>query len=140
MVYVSRSTVNARGVENEPEVLSAVRAAAAEHGLPVEVIASPRPLPETVRLFASAAVVLGPHGSGLANAAFCAEGAALFELGLEGTSGLVFYSHLAAALGLRYRYITADPAKKGDTASGLRGAMLANASAVAAAVRSALQT
>ena len=58
-------------------------------------------LPETVDLFGSAALVVGVHGAGLANALFCVEGAALLELSLpEPEFGE--YAHLAGALGLHY--------------------------------------
>ena len=52
-------------------------------------------------LFGSAALVVGVHGAGLANALFCVEGAALLELSLpEPEFGE--YAHLAGALGLHY--------------------------------------
>ena len=81
-----------------------------------------------VRLFASAAVVVGPHGSGLASAAFCQDSSVLVEFGAPRTSSLIFYAHLSAALDLRYAYVEAAPAKAGDTASGLRGALFVNVS------------
>ena len=55
----------------------------------------------TLRLFRPAALVVGVHGAGLANALFCVEGAALLELSLpEPEFGE--YEHLAGALGLAY--------------------------------------
>ena len=46
-------------------------------------------LPETVDLFGSAALVVGVHGAGLANALFCVEGAALLDRRRRGRGGRV---------------------------------------------------
>ena len=64
----------------------------------------------TAALFASAAVVVGVHGAGLANAMMCAPGTALIEIGFGAAnepSTKLHYEHLAAALNLEYRFLPA---------------------------------
>jgi tetratricopeptide (TPR) repeat protein len=56
---------------------------------------------DTVAMFAKAAIVVGVHGAGLSNVAFCKPGAALLEVSMP-SPHLRMYMHVAAALDLRY--------------------------------------
>ena len=58
-------------------------------------------LPEVVRLWATASLVIAPHGAGLANIIFCAPGATVVEL-FRGNVPHSIYQSLSATFGLRY--------------------------------------
>jgi len=125
IVYISRGDAKARKVANEAALITALNLTAHEMGGGLELfMGSKMGLNETVRLFGRANLVVGPHGSGLANAVF-ARDSGLIEIGLAATRNLIFYAHLSAALDLRYAYLVAKQSHQGDTASGLRGGMLA---------------
>lgn len=54
-----------------------------------------------VRLWATASLVIAPHGAGLANIIFCAPGATVVEL-FRGNVPHSIYQSLSATFGLRY--------------------------------------
>lgn len=98
-LYVTRSDAALRRVVNEPEVREALEArgfrCVALTGMPVS---------EQAALFASADVVVGPHGSGLANLVFCAPGTRVVELFSRNFVNPCFWS-LANQVGLEYAYL-----------------------------------
>jgi len=64
-----------------------------------------RPLSEHIKMFSSAAVVVGPHGAGFANLVFCAEGTGVVEIGFDGSDIMnldEMYFQLSMGLHLRY--------------------------------------
>jgi capsular polysaccharide biosynthesis protein len=65
-LYVSRRTADARKVLNEDEVSEVLATFGFE-----EVVADQLSIPEQAETFASASVVVGPHGAGLTNLVFC---------------------------------------------------------------------
>ena len=91
-----------------------VRARAVKYGFEI-VNPGVLSLAEQVRVFSEARMICGPHGAGLANAAFMPTGGAVLELTHSGllhqTSGpwvdLLFYE-LAAAAGLIYSCVVGD--------------------------------
>lgn len=65
------------------------------------------PAREQVVLFATAAVVAGPHGAGFANLPFCSPGARVVEL-LPNLQPRPLYGRLAAAARLPHAWVAAD--------------------------------
>ena len=102
VVLASRHADESRALGNQEAIAAALAHVAAQRNLEFALFdGRVTTLPETVDLFGSAALVVGVHGAGLANALFCVEGAALLELSLpEPEFGE--YAHLAGALGLHY--------------------------------------
>ena len=102
-VYVTRGpSANNRSIVNEPEVaeLLAARGFAA-------IDPGAMPVVEQIRAFATAEVIVAPHGAALANLMFASPGAAVVELFPAGCL-LPDYWRLASSVpGLRYRYVSA---------------------------------
>lgn len=80
-LYVSRGRTGARGIVNEAELIDFLSLS----GFQV-VIAENMTIRQQASLFSIASVVLGPHGAGLSNIAFCQPGTRVIEL---------FSSHIA---------------------------------------------
>lgn len=105
-LFVSRGTTGKRGVANEPALLKALAPLGFE-AVRCETLS----ITEQAELFASAEVVLGPHGAGLTNIVFCAENTLVVEL---------FNAHMAACFwtiseltGLRHAlHYCAPPSKE----------------------------
>jgi len=109
LVYVSRADARYRKVTNEPQILARLKRVAAEHGGEVAVfLGNETSAVATVRLFANAALVVGPHGGGLSNILFCPEGASLLEFALPEAT-MRFYAHASMALGLDYWVLPTPP-------------------------------
>lgn len=110
MLYISRIAAAARPLKNEATLAErAVR-------LGYDVVdPGSMPFPDQVRLFAGARVIAGPHGAGLANAAFSNPGSMVVELrpmNRPGQSPMLneTYSRIAAARSLYYDFaIFANP-------------------------------
>lgn len=101
-IYVSRITSAARPLENERELIEIAQS----HGFEV-VDPGTLSFPQQVALFAEASIVLGPHGAGLTNAAFCDPGSTLIEVralnrASQSPSRNETYRRLAACCGLHY--------------------------------------
>jgi capsular polysaccharide biosynthesis protein len=107
-IYVSRRDAATRRVANETQVEAVLRA----HGFRT-VTLDGMPVTEQAALFASASVVAGPHGSGLANLAFCAPGARVVELFAPGYVNPCFWS-LANQAGLEYAYLLGEGPRPPD--------------------------
>jgi capsular polysaccharide biosynthesis protein len=73
-IYISRARAIRRKVINEQEVIERL----AKHGFRT-VLLERMSIEEQVRLFASAKVVIGPHGSGFTNMVFSNPGATMIE-------------------------------------------------------------
>lgn len=108
-IYVSRAGEEARPLLNELEVVEIFE----RHGFRA-VRPQEFSLLEQVKLFSDAAVVAGPHGSGLLNAAFARPKALLFEFCALHRTGRASamtessYRKLAAVMGLRYGFFIAE--------------------------------
>ena len=106
VVFVSRRRAETRKLDaaQEARLLSRIGAVLPSAGWRLLEFSDARlpPLREAIRLFASAAVVVGVHGAGLAHIAFSREGTDVIELALP-EDHAHYYQHLSAALGLRYR-------------------------------------
>ena len=96
-----------RRVVNESELVAALAERGFETLLPGEL-----GLAEQLRAFAEAEVVLGPHGSGLAN--LCASASAkVIELQREGEFRPCYFAQ-SNAQGLEYWYLVCRPAGRAD--------------------------
>jgi hypothetical protein len=72
-----------------------------------KVVLSPLAPAEQIRLFASAAVVAGPHGAGLSHLGFCLPGTRVIEL-MPDLRPRPLYARLAAAAGGRHAWAAVD--------------------------------
>ncbi len=75
IVYVARTDSTLRVVLNEAELIDQL----GKRGVRI-IVPGELSIDEQIRAFRDARLVLGPHGAGLANVAFCSEGATLYEL------------------------------------------------------------
>jgi capsular polysaccharide biosynthesis protein len=73
-LYISRSGARYRHVRNEEEVVALLE----RHGF-TRIHCEEYSVAEQVRLFASAEVIVAPHGAGLANIVFCRPGTKVIE-------------------------------------------------------------
>lgn len=74
-LYISREGASHRKVTNEQDVIALVAA----HGFEI-VRLEQIPLAEQIRLFASAEMVIAPHGAGLTNVMFCHPGTKIVDI------------------------------------------------------------
>jgi capsular polysaccharide biosynthesis protein len=113
-IYVTRGrSAHNRSVRNEAEVLTVL----GERGF-VAVDPAGLPVLEQIRAFASAPLIVAPHGAALTNLVFAAPGAAAIELFPAGCL-LPDFGRLAAGVpGLRYRYLSAVGGPRRPTRAG----------------------
>ncbi len=106
-LWISRGTEGARAVRNEPEVLAALAPLGFE-----TVRCETLSLAEQAAVFADAATVLGPHGAGLSNIAFCRAGTLVVEL--YGTHIEPCFWTIAETTGLRHAVLSCAPPAPDD--------------------------
>lgn len=100
-IYINRRDADLRRLTNESELERTLE------GLGVRSLSlDGMSLIDQAELFASAELVIAPHGAGLANLAFCRAGTGVVELLGEGLSWSV-YEHMALDQGLRYEPVEA---------------------------------
>lgn len=107
-LYVSRADAAERRVANEEEVEEVLRGRGFR-----TVVLGELPVAEQAALFASAETVAGPHGSGMANLAFCAPGTRVVEMFAPGYVNPCFWS-LASQAGLDYAYLLGEGPRAPD--------------------------
>jgi capsular polysaccharide biosynthesis protein len=103
-LYVTRGQRRfTRRIENEEEVLTTLGP------LGFDVI-DPGALSvaEQVRLFAEAEIVVGAHGAGLTNIAFCSPGATVIELFPADYVNVCYWALASTVEGLQYRYLVEE--------------------------------
>lgn len=103
-LYISRHNADRRRLVQETAILRAMERAGFELVFP-EMLS----FAEQVRLFASAACVVGNHGAGLTNILFMPPGGRVLELRRSGDAVNNCYFALAGALELRYYYQLCEP-------------------------------
>jgi capsular polysaccharide biosynthesis protein len=97
-LYVARSQ---RGLINDAEVWAALSGRGFER-------VEPTTWEDNVKKFASADLVVGPHGAGLSNVIFCPPGARLVEL-VPGDRPFPYFYSAASAAGLSYSALLTTP-------------------------------
>jgi Glycosyltransferase 61 len=102
-LFISRRDATKRRVANEDALVTALKALRFEVVVPGTLTFT-----EQVATFASADVIVGPHGAGLANALFMPRGSTMLELH-HANFGRPWYRRLAETLGLRYEALACDP-------------------------------
>lgn len=95
-IYVSRRDASARQVANEDAVMERLT----RYGFEL-VVPGALSLAEQVRAFASAEIVIAPHGAGNTNVAFCPPGATFLELVPTGNASALYWM-VANVSNLRY--------------------------------------
>ena len=103
LVYISRRDAQFRNVTNEEALLSLVKGYGFE-----DFALSPMSFAEQAKLFASAKVILSPHGAGLTNLMFCKEGTKVIEFYAGGYVKPTYYN-LSRKSGLEYHYLVFGP-------------------------------
>ena len=98
-LYIARTDTPNRPMANEPDVIGMMRRRGIDIMLP-----GATPFADQVRLARAADVVIGPHGAGMTNVAFCRPGTAVYELLPEFWANPCFRA-IAQGAGLAY---TAD--------------------------------
>ncbi|MGF7206202.1 hypothetical protein GGE65_000763 [Skermanella aerolata] len=101
-LYVSRTSATQRRMLNEKELIVALETEGIQ---PLE--AEKLSFREQIELFSNASIIVGPHGAGLVNAAFCKPSASLYELRPLNRSGETpmwneTYRKLCATMGFSY--------------------------------------
>lgn len=102
-IYLSRRKAPRRRLQNEGALLERLHACRFE-----EVILEDLTFLEQVKVLGDASVVVGVHGAGLANIAFCHPSAVVIEIADSSFPNPDYYD-LASALGLRYGVVFAHP-------------------------------
>lgn len=98
-IYIARGDSTIRQVQNEAKLMDLLANLGFE-----SVYLSKLSFTEQVKLFASAQVIVSPHGAGLANLSFCKEGTSLVELFSEHYVRPT-YQVLAVRMHLNYSYL-----------------------------------
>jgi hypothetical protein len=102
-IYVSRQRASRRRMSHGDEILGVL------HEFHFETVeCEGLTFSQQVELFRDATIVVGPHGAGLANIAFCPEGAAVLECFASDYVNPC-YATVASAAGLRYAAIADRP-------------------------------
>ncbi|HET9019267.1 MAG TPA: glycosyltransferase family 61 protein [Acetobacteraceae bacterium] len=127
-LYVARTDSRNRVLANERELIALVERAGF-----TAVELSDKPVPEQVRLFATASHILAPHGAGLTNIGFCRPGARIVELHPQGYVNWAF-RRLAALRGLDYGCLFGETVER-PTASPHDAVWRIDLQAVAAVLR-----
>ena len=104
-IYISRASAKFRQVLNEPEVISTL----ARQGFQAVQLEG-MPLIEQIKLFQQAAIIVAPHGAGLANMVFAPPGATVVEIGTVHRP-LPFFQRLSAVCGHRFAWFVAHSEK-----------------------------
>jgi capsular polysaccharide biosynthesis protein len=100
-LYITRSAgTNNRAVVDEPKLIDFLK----DRGFDV-IDPSQLTVADQIRAFASASVIVSPHGAALANLVFATPGATVIEL-FPPSSVLPDYWRLAASAGVTYRYLS----------------------------------
>jgi hypothetical protein len=102
-LYLSRADALTRRVRNEDDVLALLKPLGF-----VAVQLAKMSVQEQASLLASAAWVVGPHGAGFANIAFCGADTKVLEWIPEGYNSLEYWS-ISCELGLDYARMTFPP-------------------------------
>ena len=89
-----------RVLRNEGDVVAALRASPALNATAADF--NVMPFEAQLRAAAAADILAGPHGAGLTHLLFLRDGACVFEVFVDGTSGRRHYANMAAWRGLRY--------------------------------------
>jgi capsular polysaccharide biosynthesis protein len=129
-LYVSRNDTAQRRVTDEDRLVSRLEAL----GFTCLTL-TVRSLDEQIDLFRRAEIVVGPHGGGFTNLAWCDPGTAVVELFADDYVNPVFRG-LASALDLRHHHVIGHPEQPGLPRS--YGAMVVDLDAVVRVVEHAL--
>jgi len=109
-LYLSRKDADKRRVLNEIELVPILQ----KYGFEVATT-SQLPFAEQVKLFASAEIVVAPHGAGLSHLAFCKKGTPVLEMFAPSYTHTCYWQ-VAAAAELSYHYLFGiDDGQSGDT-------------------------
>jgi hypothetical protein len=112
-IYVTRGpSANNRSITNEAELLAVLAPYDFVHVDPGELSVA-----EQIRTFATANLIVAPHGAALANIIFAPPESALVELFPAGCL-LPDYWRLASSVGMRYRYVSAFGGPRRPTRAG----------------------
>ena len=107
-LYLSRSDAEKRRILNEDELLPILE----KYGFEVATTSN-LPFAEQVKLFASAEIVVGPHGAGFSHLTFCKPKTPVLEIFAPAYTHRCYWQ-VAAAAGLSYHYMFGESEESGD--------------------------
>jgi capsular polysaccharide biosynthesis protein len=106
MYFITRRNTTSRNLLNEQLLLDSLASLGAQAVEPQDL-----PFPKQVALFATADVIIGTHGAGLANVVFCKPNSQVVEL-IPNEYRNKCYWALASNVALRYAYIIGEPTQQ----------------------------
>ena len=109
-IYISRRMANRRHVANEEEILPVLK----KHGFEI-MVAEPMSWAEQIRMLMDAEMLISNHGAGLSNMMVMNPGCQVMEIRAREDSHNGCYQMLAAASGLSYFYLLADPVRQSQS-------------------------
>lgn len=113
-VYIRRGAVRWRQAVNEEDIVAALQ----KNGFSC-ISLEGMSLDEQASIFASAEVIVAPHGAALANLVFAQEGVRVIEIMPRGYDQMAWFYPLCCYLSADYRYMVAETLSgTGDAASG----------------------
>jgi len=112
-LYISRGRLTLRRVVNERELVTALRPLGFQ-SVRLERLS----VKQQIQLFQRAEAVVGPHGAGFSNLAYCRPGTLALEISATSRPRLYFY-YLAATNKLRYAIYFATPTNHPDDSSNI---------------------
>lgn len=108
-LFISRRGASKRRVENEDEI-AAFLAKRSIRAVSLETLT----FQQQVDLFASAAIVVAPHGAGLSNLVFCKSGTRVVEIFPPDEAPPCYWA-ISAQCGLRYQYFIGESGAAPDS-------------------------
>jgi capsular polysaccharide biosynthesis protein len=112
-VYVTRGpSANNRSIVNEPELIKLLAEYDFEHVDPGQLSVA-----DQIRTFATANIIVAPHGAAQANIIFAPHGSSLVELFPAGCVLPYFWRLACSVPGMRYRYVSAHGGPRRPTAA-----------------------
>lgn len=109
-IYISRNDSDKRRTLNEEQLIPILE----KYGFEIHQLNN-KSTEEQIKLFASAAFIVSPHGAGLSNLVYCSPGSRVIEFFPGGYVKATYYD-LSKKCGLKYRHLIFDKDKEASNA------------------------
>lgn len=128
ILVINRKDASSRMLDNHGELMDTLRSSLPSHVQLIEFIGSENDVESTMRLFANADVVIGPHGAALTFTSLMRQGKAVIEMAYKGRAGMAWPSNYIHAMvvgsELRYYLSMADGSYGGNMHANVQVCML----------------